>query len=259
MSYPHYRSDSLPGTEIGVKQNAFRGAAPLMNWTASTKSDPDALLMLRLNHGDIVAFEELVKKYKRPIMNFVSRILGDSSEAEDVAQTAFLQVFKAADRFDFTARFSTWLYAIARNRCLHEIRRRSRHASFPLERESDGCDDMPQWQHADDRLISAPEALFQQELQDKIEEALAALPEKQRMAILLLRNEEISYKEIAAVMRTSLSTTKMRIHHGRKTLKRRLKPWINVHCSMRCEARSKVANIRSTSIDPKEGDHLKSP
>ena len=89
--------------------------------------DPDAALMLRVKQGDMAAFEELVEKHKQPVMNLIYRTLQDATEAEDLAQNAFVQVFKSAHRYRASAKFSTWLYTIARNLCLNEIRRRSRH------------------------------------------------------------------------------------------------------------------------------------
>ena len=98
--------------------------------------DPDAELMLRVKKGDAHAFEELVDKYKQPVLNFVHRTLRDSSDAEDIAQNVFVQIFKSADRYRVEAKFSTWLYTIARNLCLNEIRRRSRHPAESLDAAS---------------------------------------------------------------------------------------------------------------------------
>src|ERR1041385_3442677 len=95
--------------------------------------DPDAALMLRVKQGDLEAFEELVDKYQQPIVNLISRTLQDPTEAEDLAQNVFLQVYKSAHRYRVSAKFSTWLYTIARNLCLNEIRRRSRHPADSLD------------------------------------------------------------------------------------------------------------------------------
>ena len=83
--------------------------------------------MLRVKEGDAGALSELVNKYKQPVMNLVYRMLRDATEAEDVAQNVFLQVWKSAHRYEVASKFSTWLFTIARNLCLNEIRRRSRH------------------------------------------------------------------------------------------------------------------------------------
>src|SRR5216117_2815736 len=106
-----------------------------------TGSDPDAALMLRVKQGDRHAFEELVEKYKLPVMNLVYRTLPDAAEAEDLAQHVFLQVFKSAHRYEVSARFSTWLFTIARNLCLNEIRRRCRHPAQSLDSHYPGEDD----------------------------------------------------------------------------------------------------------------------
>src|SRR3990172_557932 len=95
--------------------------------------DPDAALMLRVKQGDRAAFATLVEKYQQPVMNFIRRTLRDETEAEDLAQNVFLQVYKSASRYVSTAKFSTWLFTIARNLCLNEIRRRSRHPTESLD------------------------------------------------------------------------------------------------------------------------------
>lgn len=188
--------------------------------------DPDAALMLRVKQGDRSAFEELVEKYKQPVTNLVHRTLADATEAEDIAQHVFLQVYKSAHRYQVTARFSTWLYTIARNLCLNEIRRRSRHPAESLDLPHPEHEDQPLRQLEDVRVCSAPDQLLQDELVQKVEEALASLPENQRTALMLFREEEMSYEEIAKVLRSSLSATKSLIHRARETLKQRLKPYL---------------------------------
>jgi RNA polymerase sigma-70 factor (ECF subfamily) len=188
--------------------------------------DPDAALMLRVKQGDREAFETLVNKYKQPVMNLVFRTLPDAAEAEDLAQHVFLQVFKSAHRYEVAAKFSTWIFTIARNLCLNEIRRRSRHPADSLDEVAADNEDQPLRQIEDGKTFSAPEALLHGELEAKIEEALAELPEKQRTAILLCRQDELSYEEIAAIVGCSLSATKSLIHRGRETLKQKLKPYL---------------------------------
>jgi RNA polymerase sigma-70 factor (ECF subfamily) len=191
-----------------------------------SQPDPDAVLMLRVKRGDRAAFAELVEKYKQPVMNFVYRSLRDETEAEDLAQNVFLQVYKSRDRYERTAKFSTWLFTIARNLCLNEIRRRSRHPAESLEEAHAEYDDVPSRQYEDKKVFLPTENVLHGELADKIEEALAELPELQRTAILLCRQDELSYEEIARVLGTSLSATKSIIHRGRETLKEKLKPYL---------------------------------
>jgi RNA polymerase sigma-70 factor (ECF subfamily) len=181
--------------------------------------------MLRVKRGDLGAFEALVEKYKKPVINLAWRTLGDPDEAEDLAQNVFIQVHRSAARYEASAKFSTWLFTIARNLCLNEIRRRSRHPAEPLEPAVESEDAAPR-QYEDHQTTPPPEALLQQELVDHIEQALAGLPENQRTAILMFREKDMSYEDIAKVLKTSLSATKSLIHRGRETLKQKLKPYL---------------------------------
>src|SRR5436190_18703257 len=126
--------------------------------------DPDAALMLRVKQGDRDAFEELVEKYKQPVMNLVFRTLRDATEAEDLAQHVFIQVYKSAHRYEVSAKFSTWLFTIARNLCLNEIRRRSRHPADSLDEHLGEEEDQPTRQLPDVKAFSAPDAVLHQEL-----------------------------------------------------------------------------------------------
>lgn len=196
----------------------------------SVELDPDAALMLRVKQGDMAAFTELVDKYKQPVCNLVFRMLRDATEAEDLAQVVFLQVYKSAHRYEASCKFSTWMFTIARNLCLNEIRRRTRHPADSLDTPHPEQDDQPRQQYEDKTTFSAPQNLLQGELEEKIEEALAELPENQRTAIVLCRGEELSYEEIAQVLGCSVSATKSLIHRGRETLKHKLKPYLRSGC-----------------------------
>jgi|SRR5580658_6714981 RNA polymerase sigma-70 factor (ECF subfamily) len=188
--------------------------------------DPDAALMLRVKGGDMEAFEALVEKYKRPIINMMFRMIRDLDEAEDLAQNVFLRVYQSADRYQASAKFSTWIFTIARHLCLNEIRRRARHPEDSLESSQSDNDDQPAKQFQDSRTFSPPQAFLHGELERKIQQALAELPEKQRLAITLCQEQELSYDEIADVLECSLSATKSLIHRGRETLKQKLKPYL---------------------------------
>jgi RNA polymerase sigma-70 factor (ECF subfamily) len=188
--------------------------------------DSDAVLMLRVSQGDAKAFAVLVDKYKQPVMNLVYRMIGDATEAEDLAQNVFIQVHKSAHRYRSSAKFTTWLFTIARNLCLNEIRRRSRHPVESLETPRFAQETHSAQQFEDRRTPGPTEDLLQSELEEKIQQALAALPEHQRMAILLCRQEDLSYEEIGKVLGCSVAATKSLIHRGRETLKQKLKPYL---------------------------------
>ena len=188
--------------------------------------DPDAALMLRVKQGDTAAFAQLVEKFKQPVINLAYRTLRDLTEAEDLAQNVFVQVYKSARRYEASAKFSTWLFTITRNLCLNEIRRRTRHPAESLDQTHTESDEQPLHQVEDKGVASPPQQLLQGELEEKILEVLAELPENQRTALLLCRQEDLSYEEIAEVLGCSLSATKSLIHRGRETLKLRLKPYL---------------------------------
>lgn len=183
--------------------------------------------MVRVKQGDGHAFAELVDKYKQPVVNLVTRMLQDPAEAEDVAQNVFLQVFRSAHRYEVSAKFSTWLFTIARNLTLNEIRRRSRHPADSLEASHSQDEDRPRQQYVDARTQAPPDSLLQLELAQKVEEAIGELPENQRLALLLCRQDELSYEEMSKILDCSLSATKSLIHRGRETLKQKLKPYLS--------------------------------
>lgn len=189
-------------------------------------TDPDAALMLRVKGGDVEAFESLVEKYKQPVVNVMYRMIHDLDEAEDLAQNVFIRVFQSADRYQASAKFSTWVFTIARHLCLNEIRRRGRHPADSLESSQAEDETRPARQFQDTQTFSPPQAFLHGELERKIQEAVAELPEKQRLAISLCQENELSYEEIAEALECSLSATKSLIHRGRETLKQRLKPYL---------------------------------
>jgi RNA polymerase sigma-70 factor, ECF subfamily len=188
--------------------------------------DLDTSLMLRVRDGDMEAFQALVDKYKQPVINLVYRTLHDLNEAEDIAQNVFLQVFRSAPRYHATAKFSTWLFTIARNLTLNEIRRRSRHPAQPLGGSAEESEEHPLPQPVDLKEPSPTAELLHHELEEKIQQVLLELPENQRIAVVLCREEELSYEEISKVLGCSLSATKSLIHRGRETLKLKLKPYL---------------------------------
>lgn len=116
--------------------------------------DPDAALMLRVKRGDMRAFEALAEKYKQPIVNMMYRMLHDVDEAEDLAQNVFVRVYQSAKRYEVSAKFSTWIFTIARRLCLNEIRRRGRHPAESLESSQSDHEDQPARQFEDVKTFS---------------------------------------------------------------------------------------------------------
>jgi RNA polymerase sigma-70 factor (ECF subfamily) len=183
----------------------------------------DHALIEATKQGDETAFAEIVSRYRNPITNYLYRLLNDYEEAVDLAQETFVRVYFAAERYHTGYAFSTYLYRIATNLAISEMRRRKRRKLLSLtglfqpegeaETEFDPADKNP--------LPDA--ALLEDEQQKVIARAIAAMPEKYRLPIVLRDIEEKSYEEVAEILGLGLGTTKSRISRARGLLKEKLK------------------------------------
>jgi len=185
-------------------------------------ADPNAELMLRVRQGDESAFDLLVEKFKTPVFNYVCRTIGNEDEAEDIAQNVFIQVYKSAERYEPTAKFTTWLFTIARNLCLNEFRRRKRHSLQSLDETFSSDPESGPTQLADPSARPPAVEASERELRRHILAAIEKLPEDQRTAVLLCRYEGLSYEEVARVLGASVAATKSILHRARQTLKEEL-------------------------------------
>lgn len=191
------------------------------------ESDPsDFELMERIAQGDQEAFRALVERYQREVYGTITRMLGDPTEAEDVAQQVFLRVYHAAPRYRPTAQFRTWLFTILRNLVFNESHRRSKFKSIPLlgpeEEDASGHRD---WRDMGQK--SPDEDSLDRERMRLIEESIHELPEVQRMAVLLKAHQDMSYEEIATVLKVSVSATKSLLFRARETLRKRLSDYLD--------------------------------
>lgn len=187
--------------------------------------DADAQLMLEFQRGDRKAFEALFRRHGRAMVNFAYKYVHDRAAAEELAQDIFCRVFEAAGAYKADAKFTIWLYRIATNHCLNEVRK-GRYGVREVSLETGG--------RGDDGEASAlalpdhgptPEAgAAQREFQRELDASLAALPDNQRLAMLLLVDGGQSYDDIAASMKTTVSAVKSLLVRARATLKEKLSP-----------------------------------
>ena len=173
----------------------------------------DEELIARFQKGDTYAFDQLVRRYKDPLLNFVYRFISDLVEAEDVVQETFYRVFKNKHYYKEVAKFSTWIYTIAGNLAKTELRRRRRRKVFSIHKDSHEKDiDLP-----DEK--SDPEKKVNTALTEKIiEKAIRNLPEKFRQVIILRDVQEFSYEEISSILKVPLGTVKSRVNRARLRL-----------------------------------------
>lgn len=178
----------------------------------------EARLCERVASGDDAAFEVLVNRYQHRLFGFCLRMLGDRSEAEDVAQDVFLTVYRNAGEFRGDSAFSTWLFRIAKNQTLNRIKyleRRGRSSRKSLD------------ELGEDRLQDAAErgpdhAVAQDQTARAVRDAISALQEDHRAVVVLRDMEDLSYEEISDITGLPLGTVKSRIHRARSALAKRL-------------------------------------
>ncbi len=168
--------------------------------------------MQRVKGGDMLAFSQIVDKYKNRLMNVIGRMVQGTEEAEDIVQETFMRVYQHRDSFDFRHCFSTWLYTIALNLARNELRKRKRFKFFDIF-------DL-QGKEAE---ISV-EMELPSNLPQVLERAIEGLPEKYKMAFVLRDVQELPYEEVAQIMNIPLGTVKSRVNRARSILKDKLRP-----------------------------------
>lgn len=175
----------------------------------------DVSLMLRVKNGDHAAFQELVERHQNMIIGTVAKMLGNASDAPDIAQQVFIRLWKSAPRYKQKAKFTTFLFTITRNLVFNESKKRARRKTHSLEeREEENYG-----QIAADASCSPDAETLQSELQAAVDNAINSLPEKQRMAVILRRYENMPYEEIANVLSTSVSAVKSHLFRARSELR----------------------------------------
>lgn len=191
-------------------------------------ADPGVQWMLAYQAGDEGAFDRIVETYSAQVFALLTRFLGQRPGREDLVQDVFLRVVRARERYEPTARFSTWLYRIVFNLSVNETQR----AGIKEVRPGDGAggiesganDAMSEFH--DERVEDPSERMIQNDVVQAVRAAIAQLPEQQRMALVLAKYHELPYSEIATVIGSSEKAVKSLVHRARENLRETLAPYL---------------------------------
>jgi RNA polymerase sigma-70 factor (ECF subfamily) len=177
-----------------------------------TEKDTDYRLMRAIQKGDMVAFNQMVDRYKDRLMNVIGRMLSSQEEAEDVVQETFVRVYQHRQSFNFQHCFSTWIYTIGLNLARNELRKRKKFKFYDIS-EMQG-----------NEREFAVDAKLPSRLPEVLNDAIKELPEKYRLAFILRDVQEMPYEEVAKVLDVPLGTVKSRVNRARLILRDKLQP-----------------------------------
>jgi len=190
--------------------------------------DPDVRLMLAVRDGNAEAFNELMQRYQNRLITVLEHLIGNRETAEDLAQDVFLRVYRARQRYVPGAKFSTWLYTIANRTALNALRSKSRRPEVNLNANASG----PMGANPLDQMALAASGFMparrmdKEELHEVVRTAMQNLNERQRMAVLLNKFEDMSYADIATTMELTPEAVKSLLTRARVNLRQALEPYM---------------------------------
>jgi RNA polymerase sigma-70 factor (ECF subfamily) len=205
---------------------------PTVDELQDVESMSDEDLMKLCQEGDEGAFEVLFQRYEGQALSFIHRLIGDQSRTEALGQEAFLRIFKDAKSYQYPRSFTTWFYTIVRNLCKNELRWRSRHPTVSIEESVDHSDHGGGDHSAriGDFLRSEStdplDGMVSREMNQKLEAALASLPELEREILILNRFQGLKYREISEVVGVPISTVRARIYSALERLRKSIKEYL---------------------------------
>jgi RNA polymerase sigma-70 factor (ECF subfamily) len=190
-------------------------------------ADPDVRLMLRAQQGDVAAFQELFRGLAPRVLPYVRRLVGSEARAEEITQDVFVQMYRARARYRPESRLSTWVFTIATNLCLNELRRPERQLRVDLadrRGDGDGPGEAPPME--DPAALDPEHGAAGREMIRALEAAVAALPPKQRAALLLSRIDGLAYRDVADAMGTTEGAVKALLFRATHGLRERLREYL---------------------------------
>lgn len=192
--------------------------------TNGTDQLTDEQIVSAVLEGDRERFGDLVERYQGRLVNYLYRLLRNQDEAHELAQDVFIKVYQALDRYDPTYKFSTWIFRVAQNAAIDQIRRR-RLKLVPIQRPEDASGESHEWDLPSEERGPYGE-LRNLERGEAIQAAIDALPWEYRELIVMRHYAELSYEEIAKLKRMPLGTVKNKLFRGRQALKEKLAPFL---------------------------------
>jgi len=193
--------------------------------TDAAVSDVD--VMLRVKTGDESAFAYLVQKYRRPMIGFMYRLCHNPSTAEELAQEVFLRVYRSRTSYEPSAKFTTWLYRIATNLAVNHARDTRHERAENTVRLDEPDQETGTTPDLADDTLSAEEGILKRERLAAIRSKVNALPERQRMAVIMHKYKQMDYQQIAGVLKLSESATKSLLFRAYETLREQLKEFVS--------------------------------
>ena len=186
----------------------------------------DAEIMLKVKAGDDTAFEFLVQKYRRPIVSFMYRMAHNSAVAEDLAQEVFLRIYRSRGNYEASAKFTTWLYRIATNLGMNHARDTRHERSEKTVSLDEPDEESGRTPDLADGVPNAEENILRRERLAAIRQRVEALPERQRLAVVMHKYQQMDYRQIAEVLKLSESATKSLLFRAYETLREQLKEFL---------------------------------
>jgi RNA polymerase sigma-70 factor (ECF subfamily) len=229
LSAPDGVSSDVSSLAIGGRFLSMGSAAPQSEPALPLESAEglnDAQIMLRAKAGDESAFAYLVQKYRRPMVSFMYRMSHNAAAAEDLAQEVFLRVYRSRTSYEASAKFTTWLYRIATNLAVNHARdtrneRPDKTASLDEPDEETGTT-----MDVADSTLTVEQQILRRERMEAIRAKVQALPERQRMAVIMHKYQQMDYKQIGEVLKLSESATKSLLFRAYESLREQLKEFI---------------------------------
>lgn len=177
--------------------------------------DDTGVLIKRVQNGDLLAFNLIVDQWKDKIHRFAYRFLMDSDDANEITQKTFIKAYQKIDTLDEPGKFSPWIYRVANNLCIDELRRSGRNR----------MDSIADWSEHESEIKSPQKNLEKSELSELLQKALMTLPDEQRVVVVMKQYEGLTFREISEILQQSENTVKSRMYYGLKSMRSTLTNW----------------------------------